>query len=562
MKYDAIVIGGGPNGLVAAATLGRLGERVLLLEGRDTLGGRLAPLASWPGFKLPGVLHSVGRLRPKVARELGIDGGVVPHDPVVFSPHPDGRWLAVWRDERQTARDLARLSPRDARRYPEYQAFVRRLSSFASALLDMSPPPLGTPDLSQFLDVAQLGIRFRLLGKADMIRAMRLATTCVADFLGEWFSTDLLKASLAAPALWGLTCGPWAAGTGATLLYNALEGPFGMPKGDLVGRLVGAAQRWGGEIRRQSPVDEILLDGSRVTGVRLANGEVVEATRVFSALDPKRTFLELIRPWHVAPGFSRQIRHYHSRGVTARLLLAVEGLPEFHALRGVPKAEAARLLGGRIHLGPSLDDLERASDEAKYGRYSRQPMMEMLIPSLTDASVAPAGQHLLSLMVQWAPYELREGYWDDRREAFADDVVRALETYMPGLSNRIKARHVTTPLDMERSLGLTQGHIHHGEHSLHQLLVARPVPAVAQYASPIDNLYLCGAGVHPGGGISGAPASNAIHAALDSTARPAVGPVGTGLAVLGAGLAVGVAVRALNRKNGKDSSHGNSDTLS
>jgi phytoene dehydrogenase-like protein len=561
MSYDVIVIGGGHNGLVAAGTLGRGGLKVLVLEKRAVLGGRIATEEVWPGYRVSPALHSVGQLRPRVMRELGVDLKVVPHDPVVLSLLPDGRYLSIWRDAKRTAQELEKLSKKDAQRYPAYSSFMDRLTAFATPILDMAPPPLDAADLPQLFDVAQLGIRFRMLGKSDMMAAMRLGPMCVADLMGEWFETDALKATLAAPALWGLPWGPWAAGTGATLVYQALDGPLGTPKGGtgaLATALAKACKTHGVTIRTGVEVKEILLDGSRVAGVRLADGESILASTVFSSLDPKRTFQKLVRPTALEPAFARQVRAYQSRGVTGHINLAVQGWPDFTCLKGLKPAAAQALLGGRIHIGPGLDYLEKAADEVKYGRYARDPMVEMVIPTLADASLAPAGHHILSLQVQWAPYHLREGQWDDVREQWADDVLNCVEAYVPGLSNRIVQRQIMTPLDLERSIGLTEGHVHHGEHSLNQLFVSRPVPALAQFASPFKNLYMCGAGAHPGGGITGAAGSNAAHAVLDERrtpaerAREAARPVAQGLAVLGAGLAVGMAIRALTRKNDKE----------
>jgi phytoene dehydrogenase-like protein len=379
----------------------------------------------------------------------------------------------------------------------------------------MTPPSIDHPTSGELWNMGKLGRSFRGLGKKDAYRLLRWGPMAVADLVAEWFETEALRAVVAARGIFGAFAGPWSAGTSTGLLWQAaMDGNAIAPSaffkggmGALTEALASAARNLGVEIRIGTKVEKIESDENRAAKVLLRSGEEITARAIVSNADPRTTFLKLVDPVFLDPSFLVKIRNYRAQGVSAKINLALSGLPSFSGIN----EESLDKLSGRIHIGPDIDYLERAFDAAKYGDYSRQPYLDITIPSMLDPTLAPAGAHVMSIYVQYAPYKLKDGDWNSRRAEFADNVVDVLSNYAPNLKELILARQVITPLDLEETYGMSGGHIHHGEQSLDQFFTFRPLIGWAQYRTPIKGLYLCGAGTHPGGGVTGGPGANAAR---------------------------------------------------
>ena len=518
-----VIIGAGHNGLVAAAYLARAGRKPLVLERRSEVGGCAVTHEIHPGFRAPALAHA-GVVRDDIARDLGLEQQglhVVRPETTLFAPSADGRALILSRDPRKTSQALAAWSPKDAERWPEFQAATDDIARVLDRLLRLVPPSIGRPSPSELWDLLRLGKDIRGLGRERLYQVLRWGPMAVADFAAEWCETPLLRAVVAARGTFGANAGPWSAGTtlGWMLQAASERHPAGAPSfvvggpGSLAAALAVVATSAGAEIRTNAGVARIEVDDSGVTAVVLESGESIATDTVLSNADPKCTLLGLVDPMRLTPSFLQQIRNYRTSGVTATVNFALDGLPAFTALAKANVA-AETALAGRIHIGPDVDYIERAFDCSKYGRLSDRPWLEAVIPSLSDSTLAPVGKHVMSVYVQWAPHRLREGDWDQMRESLGDLVVRTLAEYAPDLPRRVLAGEVITPLDLERTYGLTGGQIFHGEHSLDQIFTMRPVIGWAQHRTPIRGLYLCGAGTHPGGGLSGAPGAHAARVVL------------------------------------------------
>jgi phytoene dehydrogenase-like protein len=525
--YDAIVIGGGHNGLVTAAYLARAGQRVLLLERRDRVGGAAITEELFPGFRFDIGAHRVGRLYPAVAHDLrlasrGVE--IVACDPAAFCPTPDGAHLLLWRDTKRAVESIQRLSGSDAGRWSEFVAFVAAAAGFVQSLHERRPPNLLSKRAADLWELVRLAGRLRRLGRRRMMEAMRVLPMTVAELLDEWFEADLLKGTLGARGVTGLFQGPMASGTAYLFLHHHIGAKDGVWSGGATVRggvgklsqaLAEAARERGVEIRTSAGVERIAVKDGRVTGVVLEHGEEIGARRVVSGVDPRRTFLELLDPAHLDLSFVRRVRNIRFRGAVAKVNLALGELPDFTCLPG-----PGPHLNGVISISPSVEYLERAYDDAKHGDVSQAPYLEVVIPSLSDPAMAPEGKHVMSVLVQYAPYDLREGVWDEgRREALGDRVVETLAQYAPNLRSAVVHRQVLTPHDLETIFGLSEGNIYHGEMTLDQLLFMRPVPGWSRYRAPVGGLYLCGAGTHPGGGVSGAPGYHAARAVLSDVKK-------------------------------------------
>jgi phytoene dehydrogenase-like protein len=513
-----IIIGGGHNGLVAASYLAKAGLKPVVLEKRAIIGGAAITEEIHPGFRCSTLTHSAGPLPSKIEADLNLKRhGLEFITPDVRLLALDGsRAICLYEDQARTVAELERVSLLDAKNYPEFERSFARIGRVLAPLFQMTPPAVDRPVLGEMWNLGKIGLAFRGLGKKDEYRLLRWGPMAVADLVAEWFETELLQAMVAARGIFGAFAGPWSAGTSAGLLFQAgLDGravaPSSFAKGGmgaLTQALAKTASEAGAEIRTEAGVEQILIKDGRAVGVALANGEEIPAQAVVSNADPRTTFLGLVDPVELEPGFLSKIRNYRANGVSAKLNLALSDLPQFPMLDG---GGALERLKGRIHIGSDIDYLERAFDDAKYGEFSTQPYLDITIPSLSDNSLAPTGAHVMSVYIQYAPYKLAKGDWTTRREEFGDAVIKALCKYAPNLPQLVVARQVITPLDLEREYGLSGGHIHHGEQSLDQFFMFRPLIGWSQYRTPIAKLYLCGAGTHPGGGITGLSGANAAR---------------------------------------------------
>jgi len=524
-NYDAIIIGAGHNGLVAAAYLARAGKKLLLLERRPIIGGIAVTEEIFPGYKVPSCAHLAGNFSKQIVSDLelhrhGLE--VLPLRPLLFAPAPDGTALVISPEFANTAQEIAKHSKPDADRFQPFCALMKRLSEFLAILYNAPLPNKanpGKPDLAKFL---KLGWKFHRLGEKDMHEFLRILPMSIADLLNEWFESDLLKGALAGSSMLASFVGPRQQGTAFNLLHHQLGDSNGALRtagfvrggiGVLAQALLAAAKTYGAQARTNAEVVRILVAADGVaSGVVLKNGEEIRAERIISSVDVKRTLFGFLEPTTLDPHFFLQVKNIRSRGTVAKINLALDRLPKF-------SSSNAAALGGVIHIGPSLDYLERASDDAKYGRFSKRPFLEITIPSVADPSLAPAGKHLMSIWMQSAPYELRGSDWHAESEALGDAVIRTIEEYAPGFTNTILHRQVLTPLDLEQIYGVTEGHLYHAEMALDQIFFMRPVPGWSGYQTPIENLYLCGSGTHPGGGITGLPGYYAARKILKNWPR-------------------------------------------
>ena len=512
-KWDAIVVGAGHNGLVCAAYLARAGRRVLVLERRHQVGGATTTEEIVPGYRFSACSYVVSLLRPWIIRDLDLPRygyEILPLEST-FTPFPDGNYLLRDADAERTRREIARFSRRDAEVYGEFGRTMAELGRRVKPVIDEPAPDPTSLSPRELLRLARLGRGVAEGGGAWAAAHVKMLTMSAVDLLSEWFESEHLIAPLSVSGIIGTFLGVRSPGTAYVLLHHymgEIDGAFrawGLPRGgtgQVAQAIASSARALGATIRTEAPVERILMRGGRAHGVVLEGGEEIEAAAVVSAVDPHRTFLGLVGEEHLEPEFAHQVRRFKMRGSSGKVNLAIDALPDFTCLPG-----AGPHLRGDITIAPSIDYLERAYDDAKYGRFSARPFMDIVIPSLSDPTVAPPGRHVMSIFVQYAPYHLAEGpeAWEGQREAFGDAVVETLSEYAPGLADRIVGRQVLTPWDLERIYGLTEGNIFHGELSLEQLAFLRPAAGWARYRTPVRGLWMGGSGTHPGGGIMGAP---------------------------------------------------------
>ena len=509
-KYDALVIGGGHNGLTTAAYLAKAGKKVLVLERRYVIGGAAVTEEIYPGFKYSVCSYVVSLLRPEVIRDLELpkyDLEIIPLDST-FTPMPDGNHLFRCGDHDKTRREIARHSITDAEAYDQYGQLMVQMAMAVKPMLGMVPPEPTSLNPREILGLASVGSHFRQLGEKLLYDLTKLMTMSSADFLDEWFETEVLKATMSASGIIGTFMGPRSPGTAYVLLHHymgELDGAFrswGFARGGMgtISRVIAdAARHFGADIRTEAAVDHVLIKNGRAHGVVLSSGDEIYANVIVSGVDPKRTFLKMIDSQYLDSEFVKQVDNFKIRGSSAKVNLALDALPNFTSMPG-----QGPHLSGAISISPSIDYIERAYDDAKYGDYSHRPYLDIIIPSMLDPSMAPPGKHVMSIFVQYAPYHLEKGTWPERREEFGDNVIETLSEYAPNMKDIILHRQVVTPWDLEQEFGLTEGNIFQGELTLDQLFFLRPIPGWAKYRTPIKNLYMCGACTHPGGGVMAA----------------------------------------------------------
>ena len=519
-QCDIVIIGGGHNGLVTAFYLAKAGYRPLVLERRPQVGGAAITDEFHPGFRCSTLAHTAGPIRPDIVRDLKLEKHglrLITPEVSVTALTPDGRALSLYQDARKSAQGVAAFSQKDAARYPEFQESLAKMGRVIGEALATPPPNIDHPSGGDLWGMLKTGRAIRNLGKKDMYRLLRWGPMAVADLAAEYFETELLRAVVAARGLFGTFLGPWSAGSALVLLIRAAGDahPAGSAffaaggMGAVTQAMASAAQAAGAEIRSGAEVIEIRVKDGAASGVILSTGEEIDAGVVISNADPKRTLLKLTDPTHLTPDFVQKLQHYRGNGTVAKVNLALSGLPNFTALKN---GDAAALTG-RIHIGDEIDYLERAFDASKYGNFSPHPYLEATIPSLTDPTLAPEGKHVMSIYVQYAPYKLK-GDWETQRKPLGQAVVKTLAQYTPNLPELILTHQIITPQDLEDTYGLTGGQIFHGDLALDQFFTMRPLLDWARYRTPIENLYLCGSGTHPGTGLTGGSGANAAREIL------------------------------------------------
>jgi phytoene dehydrogenase-like protein len=528
-SYDAIVIGAGHNGLVTACYLARAGQRVLVLERRHVVGGACVTEETFPGFKVSTAAYVNSLFHPAIVRDLKLASygyEVLPRDPSSFTPFPDGRSLIMGPDADLTRREIAKFSPRDAERYPQYEAMLERVAAVVEPTLTMAPPDLRRPRPRDLRTLFLLGRAFRRLGDGTG-EAVEILTGAARPILDRWFESEELKGTLATDAIIGAMASPSMPGTAYVLFHHVMgetggkRGVWAYVRGGMGGltqALAAAARGLGAEIRCEAEVARILVRDGRAVGVALGDGSEYRAPVVASNADARVTFLGLLERRELPEGFVADVERISYASASLKINVALAELPDFRALPGTEPGPQHR---GTIHICPDQEYIERAFDDAKYGRTSEAPVLECTIPSAVDPTVAPPGKHLMSMFVQYAPYELRDGSWDDHRETFADRCFDVLDEYAPNFKRSVLDRQVLAPPDLERVFNLTGGNIFQGAMTPNQLFAFRPVPGYAHYRTPIRGLYLCGAAAHPGGGVMGTPGLNAAREILGRRRRRA-----------------------------------------
>lgn len=521
-SYDLIVIGAGHNGLVTAAYVARAGFKVLVLERRELIGGCCVTEELWPGYKVSTASYVNSLFRPRIIADLELKRHgfqMLPRNPSSFTPFPDNRYLMMGPDAELNRREIGKFSARDAEALPNYEAMLLKVADFLEPLLDETPPNPWSGRFGDLWRLAKYAWRFRKLGR-DGVRAIEILTGAARPILDRWFESEQLKVTLATDAVIGVLASPNMPGTAYVLFHHVMgecdgaRGVWGYVRGGMGAisqAIASAAESHGAEIRTNAAVARILTKDGRAIGVVLPDGAEISAKAVASCADANVTFLKLMDSKDLPGDFVDSIRHLDYSSATVKINCAISELPDFKALPGVALGPQHR---GTIHICPDFDYLERAFDDAKYGRPSQSPILECTIPTSADDSIAPPGKHLLSMFVQYAPYQLRQGNWDDLKESFADRCCDILNDYAPNFKGSIVHRQVLSPLDLERTFGLTGGNIFQGAMSLSSMFFLRPTAGFADYRTPIRGLYLCGAAAHPGGGVMGACGANAAREIL------------------------------------------------
>ncbi|MHB8865847.1 MAG: phytoene desaturase family protein [Pirellulaceae bacterium] len=532
--YDCIIIGGGHMGLVSAAYLARAGKSVCVLERRQVLGGCASTESLWPGYRVSSAAYVISLFLPEIIRDLRLKHyglKILPRNPSSFTPLLDNRSLLMGPDEQSTCREIAKFSPRDAERYPRYTAELEQIARVLEPILSTTAPdPLPLPKEyrrvgmgKRMRDVSRLWALYQAAGElgSRLPDAIELVTGAARPILERWFECEVLRATLATDAIIGAFASVSAPGTAYVLLHHVMgtaggaRGVWGYVQGGMGGladALEAACRELQVDIRRDSEVTRILTHEGRVQAVGLADGKSIEAPTVASSVDAHWTFERLLDPDVLPPEFRQAVARIDYSSASAKINLGLSALPNFTA---APSLDVAPHHHGTIHISPTLDYIERAYDDAKYGRPSQEPVLEITLPSALDRSIVPPGKHLMSIFVQFAPYTLSGGkHWDDMKESFADGCLQTLARYAPNLPDIVEHRHVLSPVDLERTFRLTGGNIMQGAMHLHQLFFMRPVAGWADHRTPVQGLYLCGAASHPGGGVMGTCGKNAAEEIL------------------------------------------------
>jgi phytoene dehydrogenase-like protein len=520
-RYDAIVIGGGHNGLVTAAYLARAGRKVIVLERRELLGGAAVSEQVFPGFTFSVFSYVVSLLRPEIIRDLDLSRHglqILPLESTV-TPLPDGDYLASWNDPDLTRREISRHSPLDAEAMIEFGRLMHHIARSVKPFLSLMPPDPTSLSLRDLRGMLKLGGHLESLGSERFHALYKLLTMSSADYLDEWFECEPLKATKSASGIIGSFLGPRSPGSAYVLLHHymgEIDGAFrawGFCKGGngtVSNAIAAAARSWGAVLRTDAAVTQVLVRNGRATGVALETGEEFTAPVVVSGLDARRTYLELVAEKELPDELLEQVRRFRFRGSSGKVNLALSELPDFSCMPGIGPQHR-----GAFSISPSVDYLERAYDDAKYGGFSRRPYMDIVFPSMIDPGMAPPGAHVASIFVQYAPSAIDGGWTPARREAFGDTVIDTLAEYAPNLKSAILHRQVLTPADIQEKIGISEGNIFHGELSLQQLFFLRPAAHWAGYRTPIPGYYHCSSSTHPGGGVMGAAGRLAARAILE-----------------------------------------------
>ncbi len=520
--YDAIIIGAGHNGLVTAAYLAKAGRKVLVLERRDILGGCCITEEVWPGCKVSSAAYVNSLLRPEIIRDLDLKSHgfeMIPRSPSSFTPFPDDRYLLMGPDKDLTHREIAKFSTKDAENYPKYEAMLTRVADFLEPLLIQTPPdPFG--GLGDLWRTGKIGLAFRKLGRSAASEAIEVLTGAATPILDRWFESEQLKVTLATDAVIGAFAPPSHPGTAYVLFHhvmgecNGVRGVWGYVRGGMGTisySIAAAARKHGAEIRTNSPVDRILVKDGHATGVALKDGTEFHSRSVASCADANVTFLKLLDAKELPDDFRTEIQKIDYSSATVKINVLLSEPPSFRCL---PSNDYGPQHHGTMHIGPTIDYIERAFDDAKYGKPATNPMIECTMATALDNTLAPPGKHPMSMFVQYAPYELKGTTWDAERDRFADRCFEILNDYAPNFRSSVIDRRVYAPPDMEREWGITGGNIMQGTMSLANMFSLRPAAGYANYRTPIRGLYLCGAAAHPGGGVMGAAGYNAAREIL------------------------------------------------